>query len=225
MSLESHKSQKSQKSQRQEISICKKVLPENKTFEGCASQSLSRHRNFENFMFRKTPHKPAQCKQDDHDTIITKLDMKTTQAGLARICGVTRNAIWYRIQKGHLRPDENGLLDVSRARRALKRRGSRIFIPYNERELLEIEKLKLQTYKLRKQIGVLEGSLVPINKLDELMTARRLDVFEIFREHMIEDIYLELAEETSDLKIYGKLLQACQEAAYQFSETQNINPI
>ena len=188
-------------------------------------QTLSRHRNFENFMFRKTPHKPAQCKQDDHDTIITKLDMKTTQAGLARICGVTRNAIWYRIQKGHLRPDENGLLDVSRARRALKRRGSRIFIPYNERELLEIEKLKLQTYKLRKQIGVLEGSLVPINKLDELMTARRLDVFEIFREHMIEDIYLELAEETSDLKIYGKLLQACQEAAYQFSETQNINPI
>ena len=151
--------------------------------------------------------------------------MKTTQAGLARICGVTRNAIWYRIQKGHLRPDENGLLDVSRARRALKRRGSRVFVPYNERELLEIEKLKLQTYKLRKQIGVLEGSLVPINKLDELMTARRLDVFEIFREHMIEDIYLELAEETSDLKIYGKLLQACQEAAYQFSETQNINPI
>ena len=176
-------------------------------------------------MFRKTPQNLAQCKQDDPDTIITKLDMKTTQAGLARICGVTRNAIWYRIQKGHLRPDENGLLDVSRARRALKRRGSRIFIPYNERELLEIEKLKLQTYKLRKQIGVLEGSLVPINKLDELMTARRLDVFEIFREHMIEDIYLELAEETSDLKIYGKLLQACQEAAYQFSETQNINPI
>ena len=117
--------------------------------------------------------------------------MKTTQAGLARICGVTRNAIWYRIQKGHLRPDENGLLDVSRARRALKRRGSRIFIPYNERELLEIEKLKLQTYKLRKQIGVLEGSLVPINKLDELMTARRLDVFEIFRDHMIEQLYLD----------------------------------
>jgi len=25
-------------------------------------------------MFRKTPQKPAQCKQDDHDTIITKLD-------------------------------------------------------------------------------------------------------------------------------------------------------
>ena len=68
-----------------------------------------------------------------------------------------------------MRPDENGLLDVSRSRRALKRRGSRIFIPYNERELLEIEKLKLQTYKLRIQINVLEGSLVPINKLNELM--------------------------------------------------------
>ena len=95
--------------------------------------------------------------------------MKTTQAGLARICGVSRSAIWYRVQKGHLRPDENGLLEVSRARRALKRRGSRIFIPYNERELLEIEKLKLQTYKLRIQINVLEGSLVPINKLNELM--------------------------------------------------------
>ena len=139
--------------------------------------------------------------------------MKTTQAGLARICGVSRSAIWYRVQKGHLRPDESGLLDVSRARRALKRRRSRVFVPYNERELLEIEKLKLQTYKLRKQIGLLEGSLVPINKLDELMTARRLDVFEIFREHMIDRLYLDLAEETSDLKLYGKLLQACKAAA------------
>ena len=142
--------------------------------------------------------------------------MKTTQAGLARICGVSRSAIWYRVQKGHLRLDENGLLDVSRARRALKRRGSRIFVPYNERELLEIEKLKLQTYKLRKQIGVLEGSLVPINKLDELMTARRLDVFEIFRDHMIDDLYFELAEETNDCRIYGKLLQACQAAADEY---------
>ncbi len=188
-----------------------------KTFEGCASQSLSRHRNFGNFMFRKTPHKPAQCKQDDHDTIITKLDMKTTQAGLARICDVSRSAIWYRVQKGHLRPDENGLLDVSRSRRALKRRGSRIFIPYNERELLEIEKLKLQTYKLRKQIDEIDGNLVPIKKHDELMTARRLDVFEIFREHMIEQLYLDLAEETNDQKIYGKLFQACQAAADEFS--------
>ena len=145
--------------------------------------------------------------------------MKTTQAGLARICGVSRSAIWYRVQKGHLRPDENGLLDVSRARRALKRRGSRIFIPYNERELLEIEKLKLQTYKLRKQIDEIDGNLVPIKKLNELMTARRLDVFEIFRDHMIEQLYLDLAEETNDLRIYGKLLQACQAAAAEFAET------
>ena len=144
--------------------------------------------------------------------------MKTTQAGLARICGVSRSAIWYRVQKGHLRPDENGLLDVSRSRRALKRRGSRIFIPYNERELLEIEKLKLQTYKLRKQIGGLEGSLVPIKKLEELLSDRRSDVFEIFREHMIEQLYLDLAEETNDLRIYGKLLHACQEAADEFTE-------
>ena len=143
--------------------------------------------------------------------------MKTTQAGLARICGVSRSAIWYRVQKGHLRPDENGLLDVSRARRALKRRGSRIFIPYNERELLEIEKLKLQTYKLRKQIDEIDGNLVPIKKLNELMTARRLDVFEIFREHMIDRLYLDLAEEKNDLRIYGKLLQACQAAADEFS--------
>jgi hypothetical protein len=145
--------------------------------------------------------------------------MKTTQAGLARICGVSRSAIWYRVQKGHLRQDENGLLDVSRARRALKRRGSRIFIPYNERELLEIEKLKLQTYKLRKQIDEIDGNLVPIKKLNELMTARRLDVFEIFRDHMIEQLYLDLAEETNDLRIYGKLFQACQAAAAEFTET------
>ena len=139
--------------------------------------------------------------------------MKTTQADLARICGVSRSAIWHRVQKGHLRPDENGLLDVSRSRRALKRRRSRIFIPYNERELLEIEKLKLQTYKLRKQIDVLEGSLVPIKKLEEIKTDRRLDVFEIFRDHMIEQLYLDLAEETNDQKIYGKLFQACHAAA------------
>ena len=148
--------------------------------------------------------------------------MKTTQAGLARICGVTKNAIWYRIQKGHLRPDENGLFDVSRARRALKRRGSKIFIPYNERELLEIEKLKLQTYKLRKQREELEGSLVPVKKIEELLSARRLDVFEIFREHMIEQLYLDLAEETNDMRIYGKLLQACQEAAEELFVDQDL---
>ena len=81
--------------------------------------------------------------------------MKTTQAGLARICGVSRSAIWYRVQKGHLRLDDYGLLDVSRAKQALQRRRSRIIIPYNEIELLEFEKLKLQTYKLRKQIDEL----------------------------------------------------------------------
>jgi len=151
--------------------------------------------------------------------------MKTTQAGLARICGVSRSAIWYRVQKGHLRPDEYGLLDVSRSRRALKRRGSRIFIPYNERELLEIEKLKLQTYKLRKQIDVLEGSLVPVKKLDKLLSARRLDVFEIFREHMIDRLYLDLAEETSDLKIYGKLFQACQAAAEELFREERGNEL
>ena len=139
--------------------------------------------------------------------------MKTTQAGLARICGVSRSAIWYRVQKGHLSPDGNGLLDVSRARRALQRRGSRIFVPYNERELLEIEKLKLQTYKLRKQIDEIDGNLIPIKKLEELETNRRLDVFEIFRDHMIEQLYLDLAEETNDQKIYGKLFQACHAAA------------
>ena len=50
------------------------------------------------------------------------------------------------------------------------------------------------------------------------MTARRLDVFEIFRDHMIEQLYLDLAEETNDLRIYGKLLHACQEAADEFTE-------
>ena len=151
--------------------------------------------------------------------------MKTTQAELARICGVSRSAIWYRIQQGHLRPDENGLLDVARARRALKRRGSRIFIPYNERELLEIEKLKLQTYKLRKQIAELDGKLVPIKRLEEIIADRRMDIFEIFRAHMIDDLYLELADETNDMRIYGRLMEACKEAANQFTKTQNINSI
>ena len=50
------------------------------------------------------------------------------------------------------------------------------------------------------------------------MTARRLDVFEIFRDHMIEQLYMDLAEETNDLRIYGKLLHACQEAADEFTE-------
>ena len=142
--------------------------------------------------------------------------MKTTQAGLARICGISRSAIWYRIQQGHLRPDENGLLDVSKARRALKRRGSRIFIPYNEKELLELEKLKLQTYKLRKQIAEMEGSLVPIKRLEEVIAANKLEIFEIFREYMIDRIYLDLTTETNDMRIYGKLQEACQAAADEY---------
>ena len=148
--------------------------------------------------------------------------MKTTQAGLARICGVSRSAIWYRVQKGHLRPDENGLLDVTRARRALQRRGSRIFVPYNERELLEIEKLKLQTYKLRKQIDEIDGNLVPIKKLNELISERSSEVFEIFREHMIDRLYLDLAEEKNDLRIYGKLFQACKSAAKELFQRHQI---
>ena len=142
--------------------------------------------------------------------------MKTTQAGLARICGVSRSAIWYRIQQGHLRPDENGLLDVARARRALKRRGSRIFIPYNEKELLELEKLKLQTCKLRKQIAEMEGSLVPIKRLEEVKATNKLEIFEIFREYMIDRIYLDLTTETNDMRIYGKLQEACQAAADEY---------
>ena len=102
----------------------------------------------------------------------------------------------------------------------MKRRGSRIFVPYDERELLEIEKLKLQTYKLRKQREELEGSLVPVKKIEKLLSARRLDVFEIFRDHMIEQLYLDLAEETNDMRIYGKLLQACQEAAEELFGVQ-----
>ena len=132
-------------------------------------------------MLRKTPQDPTQCKLEDHDTIKRNQTMKTTQAGLARICGVSRSAIWYRVQKGHLRPDENGLLDVTRAKRALQRSGSRIIIPYNQRELLEIEKLKLQTYKLRKQIDELEGNLVPIKKLEELLSRQTFRCFRDFQ--------------------------------------------
>ena len=68
-------------------------------------------------------------------------------------------------------------MGVSRAKRALKRSGIRIFIPYNERGLFEIEKLKPQTYKLRRQISELDGKLVQIKILNELMTAIRLDFF------------------------------------------------
>ena len=111
--------------------------------------------------------------------------MKTTQAGLARICGVSRSAIWYRVQKGHLRQDENGLLDVTRARRALQRSGSRIIIPYNERELLEIEKLKLQTYKLRKQIDELEVNLIPVSEIKEIINLQLC--YSMYDDHLFRD--------------------------------------
>ena len=45
---------------------------------------------------------------------------------MARICGVSRSAIWYRVQRGHLRPDKNGLLDVSKAMQALKTEMARL---------------------------------------------------------------------------------------------------
>ena len=51
----------------------------------------------------------------------------------------------------------------------MKRRRSRIFVPYNEQELLEIEKLKLQTYKLRKQIEKLNSDLMPVRNREILL--------------------------------------------------------
>jgi len=57
------------------------------------------------------------------------------------------------------------LLEVAKASQAFQRRRSRIIIPYNEIELLEFEKLKLQTYKLRKQIELLNCNLVPKGEL------------------------------------------------------------
>ena len=70
---------------------------------------------------------------------------------------MSRSAIWYRIKQGHLRPDENGLLDVTRARRALKRRRSRIFVPYDEKELLEIEKLNEWGYPIHPEMNFLKA--------------------------------------------------------------------
>ena len=46
-----------------------------------------------------------------------------------------------------------------------------------------------------------------------LKTYQNKKITEIFPEHMIDRLYLDLAEEKSDLKIYGKLFQACQAAA------------
>ena len=53
------------------------------------------------------------------------------------------------------------------------------------------------------------------------MKARRLDVFEIFRYHMIEQLYMDLAGETNDLRIYGKLLNACQSATDEIFKSKN----
>ena len=66
---------------------------------------------------------------------------------------------------------------------------------------------------------------MPIKRLEELEADRRMDVFEIFREHMIDRLYLDLAEETSDLKIYGKLLQACQAAAEELLQVDRVNEL
>ena len=42
---------------------------------------------------------------------------------------------------------------------------------------------------------------------------------------MIDRLYLDLAEETSDLKIYGKLLQACKAAAEELFRTDRVNEL
>ena len=42
---------------------------------------------------------------------------------------------------------------------------------------------------------------------------------------MIDRLYLDLAEETSDLKIYGKLLQACQAATEELFREERGNEI
>jgi hypothetical protein len=39
---------------------------------------------------------------------------------------------------------------------------------------------------------------------------------------MIEQLYLDLAEETSDLKIYGKLLQACHAAVKELYRADRV---
>ena len=42
---------------------------------------------------------------------------------------------------------------------------------------------------------------------------------------MIEQLYLDLTEETKDQMIYGKLLQACQTAAEDLSRVDRVNEI
>ena len=42
---------------------------------------------------------------------------------------------------------------------------------------------------------------------------------------MIEQLYLDLAEETSDLKIYGKLFQTCHAAAEELFRADRVNEL
>ena len=42
---------------------------------------------------------------------------------------------------------------------------------------------------------------------------------------MIEQLYLDLTEETSDLKIYGKLLQACKAATEELFRVDRVNEL
>jgi len=42
---------------------------------------------------------------------------------------------------------------------------------------------------------------------------------------MIDRLYLDLAEETSDLKIYGKLFQDCQAAAEELFREESGNEL
>jgi len=48
---------------------------------------------------------------------------------------------------------------------------------------------------------------------------------EIFREHMIENLYLDLTEETKDQMIYGKLFQDCKSAAEELFRADRVNEL
>ena len=48
------------------------------------------------------------------------------------------------------------------------------------------------------------------------LAVNKLEIFEIFREYMIDRIYLDLTTETNDMRIYGKLQEACQAAADEY---------
>ena len=48
---------------------------------------------------------------------------------------------------------------------------------------------------------------------------------EIFREHMIENFYMVLAEETNDTKIYGKLFITCQVATEELFRADRVNEL